>query len=316
MSDETVSILQTVGPSCKLDRMSVKRADKIWLQEERERGESRYLLLVDLKPVVQSLDNGGAVAIRWFLPGDVAAFDLSKEGAFFLGQDEMSRSYFALELDLDKVAHIPDPEGILQLSADIRTLSLNYDIGASELALVGEAYAMAAWHRSQQCCGRCGAHAIMRDGGWRRQCRSCGQDYFPRSDPAVIMAVSDGKRLLLAHESHFPDKLYSVLAGFIEPGESIEEAVRREVYEEAGIGVSNVSYVASQPWPFPHSLMIGCKAEALTMGLQIDRTEIADARWFEKDEVLEMLGGTHEDGLFLPPPLSIANQLIRGFAGV
>jgi NAD+ diphosphatase len=138
--------------------------------------------------------------------------------------------------------------------------------------------------------------------------------HFPRSDPAVIMAITHSGRLLLGHEHRFPDKFYSVLAGFVEPGDDIETAVRRETMEEAGVVVGAVRYIASQPWPFPHQLMVGCWAEALSDTITLDVAELPEARWVSRDEVTAMLADSHPLGHKVPPPLSIAHTLIRAFA--
>lgn len=314
MGEQTAGILPAIGPTSELDRLSGKRSDTEWMNALRQKPEARFLVLVDLKPVVTKSQSGGKMDICWFTPKDLATLNINTRDAFFLGKDQASRSFFALELDLDIVANIADPEGQLKTTESLKTLALQYQMDADQLSLAGEAYAMASWHKSQHCCGRCGAHTIMRDGGWRRKCRSCDQEYFPRSDPAVIMAISDGERLLLAHETRFPDNLYSVLAGFVEPGESIEDAVRRETKEEAGIDIGEVSYIASQPWPFPHSLMIGCTAQALSTDITPDPTELEDARWFTKEEINLIFDGKHPDELYLPPPNSIAHMLIKAFA--
>jgi len=151
------------------------------------------------------------------------------------------------------------------------------------------------------------------DAGWRRDCPSCGAQHFPRTDPVVIMLTERGDRCLLGRQPHFAPGMWSTLAGFVEPGETIEEAVRRETLEEAGVTTGAVRYFASQPWPFPMSLMIGCIATATSEDLVIDRNELEDARWFARDEVAEMLMRTHPDGLFVPPPIAIAHHLIRSF---
>ena len=147
--------------------------------------------------------------------------------------------------------------------------------------------------------------------GWRRDCDNCHAQHFPRTDPVVIMLVTEGDRCLLGRQARFGKGMYSALAGFLEPGETIEEAVRREVREEAGIQVGAVQYVASQPWPFPSSLMIGCMGTALSTHIILDRLELEDARWFTRSEAETMLAGTHPDGLGAPQPIAIAHHLLR-----
>jgi NAD+ diphosphatase len=151
-------------------------------------------------------------------------------------------------------------------------------------------------------------------GGYRRDCPACGAEHFPRTDPVVIMLAIDGERCLLGRQARFAAGMYSCLAGFVEPGETIEDAVRRETGEEAGIRIGRVGYHSSQPWPFPASLMIGCHAEAITTEVVPDEAELEDCRWFERDEVRTMLAGTHPGGLKTPPPIAIAYRLIRAWA--
>ena len=154
------------------------------------------------------------------------------------------------------------------------------------------------------------------EGGYRRHCASCGLDHFPRTDPVAIIVVIDGERLLLGRQKHFAPGVYSALAGFMEPGETIEDCARREVFEEAGIRVGKVDYYASQPWPFPANLMIGLIGEALNSDIVVDQVELEDARWFTRAEALAMLADTHPDGMKVPTPMAIAHHLLRAVLGV
>jgi NAD+ diphosphatase len=150
----------------------------------------------------------------------------------------------------------------------------------------------------------------MADQGYRRHCDACGTDHFPRTDPVVIMAVKHDDRILLGRQASWPEGMLSALAGFVEPGETLEDAVRREVREEAGIVVGRVDYVTSQPWPFPSSLMIGCMCEAVTDEITVDTKELEMARWFSRDEVRLMINGTHPDGWRASNPYAIAYHLM------
>jgi len=154
----------------------------------------------------------------------------------------------------------------------------------------------------------------MRIGGYKRVCTGCEAQLFPRTDPVAIMLAVTPDKCLLGRSPHFPPGMYSCLAGFIEPGETIEDAVRRETFEESGIRIGRVAYHASQPWPFPHSLMIGCFGEALTHDVDPDREELEDCRWFFRDEVAAIIAGTHPDGILMPPPGAIASHLVRAWA--
>lgn len=182
-----------------------------------------------------------------------------------------------------------------------------------ELATYGAARSLVDWHARHRFCARCGAPTRLAKGGWQRNCTNdaCKGEHFPRVDPVTIMLVEHSGRLLLGRQPRFPPRRFSALAGFVEPGESIEEAVAREVLEEAGVRVTSVSYVASQPWPFPSSLMMGCHAVAADDALTIDTTELEEADWFTREEVAAAMAGD-EGGRFLaPPPQAIAHHLLK-----
>ena len=196
---------------------------------------------------------------------------------------------------------------------DLRTIAVQALVAAEHLAPLAEAKALLGWHARHRFCPNCGAPTNLVQGGWRRDCPACKAEHFPRTDPVVIMLPIAGERCVLGRSPRFPKTMWSALAGFIEPGESIEEAVRREVQEEVGVGCSRVTYYASQPWPFPSSLMIGCHAKALTDEIVIDKSEIEEARWFDREELKLMLSRKHPQGLTAPPPIAIAHHLISAF---
>ncbi len=199
------------------------------------------------------------------------------------------------------------------LVTDLRSIAVGGLISPALLPPLAAAKAVLAWHARHSHCANCGAPTKSSEAGWRRDCKSCGVFHFPRTDPCVIMLAIDGERCLLAHQARFAAGMWSCLAGFVEPGETLEEAVRRETFEEAGVKLGRVRYFASQPWPFPMSLMVGCHAEATTTELAIDRAEIADARWVSRAEAGLMLARQHPDKLFAPPPSAIAHHLIRAY---
>lgn len=210
--------------------------------------------------------------------------------------------------------------GTVRLRAEgLRVLASQGRIASAELAMLAQAKAVLDWHVRHRFCARCGTASRVAAAGWRRECPACAAVHFPRVDPVVIMIVIDidgpnGPRCLLGRQPQFAPGMYSALAGFLEPGEAIEDAVRREVLEEAGIQTGAVRYLASQPWPFPGSLMIGCAALATSTALQVDKNELEDARWFDRGEVLQMLQRTHPQQLTTPQPIAIASTLIRAFA--
>ena len=196
---------------------------------------------------------------------------------------------------------------------DLRSIAVQGLVGPEHLAPLAEAKALLAWHARHRFCANCGVPTNISQAGWKRVCPSCNVEHFPRTDPVVIMLAVDGERCLLGRAGRFVQNMWSCLAGFIEPGESMEEAARRETLEEAGIICGRVKYFASQPWPFPMSLMIGCHAEALTRDITIDFNELEDARWFSRDEIAAMLMRRHPEGLLTPPPVAIAHHIVRAW---
>lgn len=182
-----------------------------------------------------------------------------------------------------------------------------------DLAVYGAAKALVDWHARHQFCARCGHGTRLAKGGWQRDCinPACNAQHFPRTDPVTIMTVEHEGRLLLGRQPRFPPRRYSALAGFVEPGETVEEAVAREISEEAGLVVRDVQYVASQPWPFPSSLMIACHAVATSEAITIDTTELDDARWFTRDQVIAAMRGDEDAAFIAPPPFAIAHHLLR-----
>lgn len=187
-----------------------------------------------------------------------------------------------------------------------------------DLAIYGGARSLVDWHARHRFCARCGAPTRLAKGGWQRTCTSeaCKGEHFPRVDPVTIMTVECEGELLLGRQPRFPPRRYSALAGFVEPGESLEEAVRREVLEEAGVRVNTVRYVASQPWPFPSSLMIGCTATALDPALTLDETELEAAMWVGRADVRAALAGDMGAPFVVPPPLAIARHLLECWAAL
>jgi NAD+ diphosphatase len=197
---------------------------------------------------------------------------------------------------------------------DLRSIAVQGLVEAEHLPPIAEAKAVLHWHLRHRFCSNCGAPTDVVNAGWRRDCPVCKAEHFPRTDPVVIMlAVDGGDRCLLGRSPRFLPSMWSCLAGFIEPGEAIEDAVRRETLEEAGITCGRVKFFGSQPWPFPSSLMIGCHVEAATHNIVVDREELEDARWFTKDEAASMLMRRHQDGLTTPPPVAIAHHIIRAW---
>jgi NAD+ diphosphatase len=183
-----------------------------------------------------------------------------------------------------------------------------------DAAIWGAARSLIEWHNRHLFCGRCGGATVAFRGGWGRRCSACGLEHFPRIDPVVIMLAEHRGKVLLGRQPQYPAGRYSALAGFVEPGESIEEAVARELREEAGIEAADVRYVASQPWPFPGQLMIACVATAASDALTLDRNELEDAMWADRAEVAAALAGDPGAPFLAPPPFAIAHTLLRHWA--
>lgn len=194
---------------------------------------------------------------------------------------------------------------------NLRNVWTNNLIPVEQTGVLAQAASLFNWHKNNRFCARCGQETKIFGGGVKRVCALCGAEHFPRVDPVAIMLVHYNDKCLLARTSQYEQGRYTCLSGFIEPGETLEAAVRRETFEEMGVKVGEVSYLASQPWPFPHSLMFGCFAEALAQDITIDRDEMEDGRWFSRDEVTAMMTGHHPNGFTLPPAGAIAHFLIR-----
>ena len=230
----------------------------------------------------------------------------------FLGRDEEA-GRFAVLIDPETEEILKDQAGYLLIG--LRALALDGRTSPADLGAIAQGKAMLHWHETHRFCAKCGRPSHVAEQGWKRVCDACKAEHFPRTDPVVIMLTVDGDRCLLGRSARFPPGWYSTLAGFVEPGETIEDAVRRETFEEAGIVGGRVTIMANQPWPFPASLMIGAYVEAKSTKIAVDLEELEDCRWFSRDEVRQMLAGTHPEGLGVPAKMSIASHLIRHFVG-
>src|SRR5258708_18976443 len=256
-----------------LDRMTERRSDSAWIESLFRNPNSRLI------PVwrSRSLTREGARAEAVFRStSDVA---VQNDTAMFLGLLG-DGAYFATDISHVEERALPDVVGGRGKFVDLRAVGAVMD--RQHGGLLAYARGLAHWHSRHRFCGVCGAATVSAEGGHLRRCTNpaCAAEHFPRTDPAVIMLVTDGDRCLLARNGRFPLAMYSTLAGFVEPGESLEEAVTREVYEESQIRVTDVRYQSSQPWPFPASIMLGFRARALTTDIKIDGTELIDAGWF------------------------------------
>src|SRR5271166_2882099 len=291
-----------------LDRAGERRRDAAWIASLLDEPGSRLIPLRDLKPPIR---NGGAVELDWQQVGPWRALIEAGSTLVLLGIAQ-GRAHFALDATGADLPPDPATENI-----DVRTLAPL--IAGGEAAILAEARSLIDWHARHRFCAQCGTPSNVAGGGWTRRCPNCKAHHFPRVDPVVIMLAVRGERYLLGRGHRRPGARFSCLAGFMEPGETLEEAVRREILEESNIQIRRVRYLASQPWPFPSSLMMGFLAEALSEEITIDPDEIGEARWFERDEVRAMVERSRSDDqipgvVTLPPPLAIGHQIARRWA--
>ena len=277
-----------------LDRAGHRRGDEAWLREQAAAG--LFLPFWQNRPLVVK-ERAGFLSWRE---------DWRTCTRIFLGLDD-NQPLFAVDLPGEEEPGLG--EGSFQ---DMRASA--FVLPARDTAIAGQAKALLDWHKRHGFCPNCGAATELRDGGYRRLCPACGAEHFPRTDPVVIMLPVLGDECLIGRSPRFPPQLFSAFAGFVEPGESMEEAVRRELQEEVDLKVGDVTYHATQPWPFPSSLMLGCYAQALSKDFQIDGNEIEAARWLSKDEARARLAHQIEDEMKLPATIAIAHHLIGDWA--
>lgn len=280
------------------------RVDEAWLAARRADPRSEVLLFAGDRPL---LFRGGESLTRR-APDRLVDAPALLDGCepIFLGLDRQDVARFAAPLARPE-RDVPADVKLI----DLRSIALQGLVPGPDLGLLARARSLLHWHARHRFCAHCGAATRPADGGYRRRCGACESDHFPRTDPVVIMVVRRGDRFLLGRQPRFLPGVYSALAGFVEPGESIEDAGRREVAEEAGVRVGAVRYVGSQPWPFPASLMIGFIGEAESDAIEVDRNELEDARWFTREDLQRMLAWDHPEGFKVPPAMAIAHHLIR-----
>jgi len=282
-----------------VERSTARRSDAEWLAGAWADPLTRVLVVQDGQVLARFAD--GSAELVFVPPGR------APDGAsFLLGIDADDVAYFGVSGPLPESA---GADGVRRAGLrDAGPLLADRDAG-----LLTHAVALANWHGVAEYCPRCGSLTEPAQAGHSRRCTVDDSEHFPRIDPAVIMAVTDpDDRCLLARNAQWPPRRVSVLAGFVEPGESAEQAVAREVHEETGIVVDSVSYAGSQPWPMPHSLMLGFRAEAIGTEIRVDADEIAEARWYSRDDLRESLVSAE---LLMPPSLSISRWLIETWYG-
>ena len=291
-----------------LDRASERRRDREWIGSLLADPAARILPLRDLRPTTIG---EGAPRLGW---QELTPWREAIDGGatlVFLGLDD-ERPYFAIDASAADLTFAGDNEQF-----DARTLAPL--LPGAEAAILAEARSLIDWHARHRFCAQCGAPTRVTAAGWVRRCPECKASHYPRSDPVTIMLAVRGEYGLLGRNKRRPGSRFSCLAGFMEPGETIEECVRREVHEESGVRVGSVRYLACQPWPFPSTLMMGFLCEALSEEITVDPEELAEARWFSRDELRAMVtraatGPDDPTQVSVPGPVAIAHQIIRRWA--
>ena len=302
--------------SSGFDRADHLRADR---NGAMPKSNAKTMILWRGKPL---LDQNDFALV--FVGADHAILSDTTTPPIYLGQQD-GMDYFAHDISDWQPEELTDPQEDVFLDDqsehhpampphyrfnDLRFVMASLSPQDGELAATAKA--MFSWHRSHQFCATCGVKSVQSQAGWQRNCPACETPHYPRTDPVVIMLVTDGNKTLLGRSPHWPEKMYSCLAGFVEPGETIEAAVAREVQEETNINIGPVKYIASQPWPYPSSMMIGCIASATSTKIQIDPNELDDAKWVTKEEIVKAYSGI-DVGLTPARRGSIAGFLIRNW---
>lgn len=303
--------MQHIFAGNPLDRADAQRRDADWLQQAMRSADARFLPLHKLQvPLRQTNASTAETAeLHWLSHAELAALKTTEPSAADPTAEELS-ILLGLDNGAPRFAHALAAEETTDTLAFTDCRRAAMQLSPSEAGIVAQARSQIDWHLRNRYCGSCGEPSHLERGGQIRCCDQCNAQIFPRTDPVVIMLITHKDRCLLGKPAQLPANMnfYSALAGFIDQGESIEEAVRREVFEEAGVRVGGVSYHSSQPWPFPASLMIGCVGEALTDQIQIDPREMADAAWFTKEQIRSAFAG--EQDYQMPGPIAIAHHLI------
>jgi NAD+ diphosphatase len=301
-----------------LDRLSQIRDDAAAVAELAADPSARAVVFVQSLPI---LSREGALALhpltqaRKFGPAQVEVLlgrDAGGPVFALLLPDDAAQAEETADLgafvDQRRLVLPQHPELPIR---DLRALANKQTLDRVQLSILAQAKSILHYHATHAFCARCGAPTRTAQAGWRRDCPACGAHHFPRTDPVAIMLVTDGENCLLGRQKPFPPKMYSCLAGFVESGETLEECVRREVMEEAGIVVGAVEYTASQPWPFPATLMLGCRAQALSHKITMDAEELEDCRWFSRAEARAMIAESSADGFSAPGKIAIARILLE-----
>ena len=294
-----------------LDRAALKRNEEAWLAAQLAEPTTLIVPFWQLKPMVlAAADATQSTSIAWLRPSVMTDLGRDDAAPIFLGLLN-GVAHFAVD-----VSHLADPqtEGPLKglgTFDDLRSIAPK--LKPEDAAILAQGKSMIDWHARHRFCAACGGTTVLCDGGYKRSCGSCEAEHFPRTDPVVIALVVKGDQCVLGRGPEWPENFYSAVAGYVEPGESIEEAVAREVQEEIGIDITKVRYHSTQPWPYPSSLMIGCIAETEQEDLTVDNQELAEAKWISRDDLKAILKGEAKGDTFVPPAMAIAHQLMKNW---
>lgn len=288
-----------------VDRAAHHRIDQAWLDTAFAANDVLVLIFQNGQPLMQ--DAGGLV---WLGPQAGALPGIASR--IFLGKDKAGAPIFALDMG---PAFRLDASPIAGLGAFEEARAGFGQMRPMEANLASTARSIFEWHAAHGFCAKCGQPTGVAEAGWKRICPSCGTEHFPRTDPVAIMLAVKGERCLLGRQSNWPAGFFSCLAGFVEPGETPEQAAARELFEEAGITAdpATAEYLFSQPWPFPSSLMVGIILEATSEEITIDTKEIEAARWFTREEARQIVSSTHPE-IYAPPEMAIAHHILKAWA--
>ena len=295
-----------------LDRGETQRRDEEWISKTAQDPNSRFLPMWGPKVLITEHSEHSVHGLGWLTMQDLKQAGINST-VMLLGMLD-GTAYYAVDLSQQETAG-EQLEGLNGYYFEDARNAAEQLLTGPDAGILAQGRAQINWHNRHGFCSVCGHETIVQRGGQKRVCPACKAEHFPRVDPVIICLVTDGERCLLGQSRGRLARMnrYSALAGFVDQGESIEEAVAREIMEEAGLQVRNVRYHSSQPWPFPSSLMMGCHAEAATTEINMDPEEMTDVKWFGRQEVLQALAGKNEN-LLLPGPVAIAHHLIKTWA--
>lgn len=288
-----------------VNRAAHHRLDQAWLEAAFKKDDVLVLLMQSGAPLLQN-----AGGLLWLGSQASALPKISQQ--LFLGLDKAGAAIFAIEMDETFNLETSPIAGLGEFTDPRAAFGR---LNAMEANLASTARSLFEWHRTHGYCAKCGAATAIVEAGWKRACPSCKAEHFPRTDPVAIMLAVKDDKCLLGRQAIWPPGFYSCLAGFVEPGETVEQAAARELEEEAGIKADweTAEYLFAQPWPFPSSLMVGLILQANTVEIRVDEVELEEARWFTREEARQILNGQHET-VYAPPEMAVAHHILKVWA--